>query len=98
MNNVTEALDELSNLVNVRTKTMGVLAARALVLGKFFDGVMPHLTLSQRSKVSEAFRDGMEDVASMMEGVPLPAEYYSAMRELKDTIFASLKLESAEDR
>ncbi len=69
---------------------MSVLGARAMVLGTFLDAASPHLTTQQRAKVATSFRQGIEEAMSLMDDVPLPAEYHSAMLELTNVILAIL--------
>jgi hypothetical protein len=89
MNNPGEVLGQMSKVVTTNTKTMGVLASRAMVLGKPF--------ASQCVEISRSFRRGIEDAKSLMDDVALRAEYHSALLELTNTILGSLK-ESARDR
>ncbi len=95
MDNANEVLSQMSKLVTAHTKTMGALGARTMVLGKFFDVVLPHLTTLQRVEVSRSFRQGIEDAMSLMDDVALPAEYHSALLELTNTILAALGQKSA---
>jgi hypothetical protein len=95
MNKVDEALVHLSTLVTTNTKAMGTLSARNMVLGCFFDVVLTHLTTAQRGNISMSFRRGIEDILSLMDDVPLPAEYHTSLLELTNTILASLNQESA---
>ena len=69
---------------------MAVLGARTMVLGKFHDAVLPHLTPLQRVDVIRSFRLGIEDAMSRMDDVALPAEYHSALLELTNSILAAL--------
>jgi hypothetical protein len=69
---------------------MGVLGARAMVMGKFIDAVLPHLTTLQRAEVTRSFRQGIEEALSLMDDVALPAEYHSALLELTNAILATL--------
>ena len=69
---------------------MAVLGARTMVLGKFHDAVLPHLTPLQRVDVIRSFRLGIEDAMSRMDDVALPAEYHSTRLELTHAILATL--------
>lgn len=64
-----------------------------MVLGKFHDAVLPHLTPLQRVDVIRSFRLGIEDAMSRMDDVALPAEYHSALLELTNSILAALSRE-----
>ena len=74
MNNLDEALGQMSKVVTANTKRIGVLASRAMVLGKFFDVVLPQLTASQCVEISQSFQSGIEDAMALMDDVALPAE------------------------
>ena len=66
-----------------------MLGARAIVLGKFLDAALPHLTTLQCAEVSRSFRQGIEETLSMMDDVPLPAEYHPTLLELTNTILTA---------
>ena len=95
MNNTDKVLDQVVELVAANTKRMGALGARAMVLGKFLEAALPHLTTSQRVEITRSFRQGIEDALSMTDDVALPAEYHSALLELTNAILAALDQESA---
>jgi len=95
MNNDNDVLNQMSELVTANTKTIGVLGARAIVLGKFFNAVLPHLTTAQCVEVTKSFRKGVEDAMSLMDDVALPAEYHSALLKIINSILAGLAQESA---
>ncbi|MBB5465048.1 hypothetical protein OKW30_005150 [Paraburkholderia sp. Clong3] len=90
MNQTNDALEQMAKLVTANTKAMSALGARAMVLGKFRDAALPHLTALQRAGIARAFRQGIEETMSLMDDVPLPAEYHSAMLELTNVILATL--------
>jgi hypothetical protein len=90
LDNANEVLGKMAGLVTANTKTMGMLGARAMVLGKFLDAALPQLTTLQRVEVTRSFRRGIEDAMSCMDDVALPAEYHSALLELTNTILAAL--------
>lgn len=83
-------LGKLAQLVTANTKTVSALGARAMVVGKFLDAAVPHLTSLQRPEVTSSFRQGIEDALSCMDDVALPAEYHSALLELTNAILAAL--------
>lgn len=66
-----------------------------MVLGKFLEAVLPHLTTVQRAAATRSFRQGIEDVMALMDDVALPAEYHSALLELTNAILAALSHEPA---
>ncbi len=85
----------MAGLVTANTKTVSMLGARAMVLRKFLDVALPQLTTSQCAEVIWLFRQGIEEAMSMMDDVPLPAEYHSALLELTNAILAALSQRSA---
>jgi hypothetical protein len=66
-----------------------------MVLGKFLEAALPHLTTLQRVEITRSFRHGIEDAMAQMDDVALPAEYHSALLELTNAILAELSQESA---
>ncbi|MGQ7935379.1 MULTISPECIES: hypothetical protein [Paraburkholderia] len=95
MNEINEPLNHMRRLVTANTKTISILGARAMVLGKFFDAVLPQLKNSQHEDIARSFREGIEDTMSRMDDVPLPAEYHSALLQLTNSILAALDQKSA---
>ena len=95
MSNGNEVLNRMSKLATASTKTISVLGARAIVSGKFFNAVLPHLTTLQCVEVTKSFRQGFEDTMSPMDDVALRAEYHSALLEITNAILAALSRESA---
>lgn len=98
MNDTDEALDNMRRLVTANTKTISILGARAMALGKFFDAVLPQLKNSQREDIARSFRAGIEDTMSRMDDVPLPAEYHSSLLQLTNSILAALDQKPASCR
>ncbi|MFL9930662.1 hypothetical protein P0D88_15690 [Paraburkholderia sp. RL18-103-BIB-C] len=90
MNNTDDVLAQVVELMAANTKKMGALGARAMVLGKFLEAVLPHLTTLQRIEITGAFRQGIEEAMSLMDDVALPAEYHSALLDLTNAILAAL--------
>ncbi len=95
MSNTDNVLGQVVDLVAANTKKMGVLGARTMVLGKFLEATLPHLTTLQRVEITRSFRQGIEDGLSMMDDLALPAEYHSALLELTNAILTALGQESA---
>jgi hypothetical protein len=95
MKDADEVLNHMSRLVRTNAKTMGMLSAHAIVLGKFFDAALPQLSTLQRDEVTRSFRQGIEDVLSLMDDVALPAEYHSALLQLTNAILGALGQGSA---
>jgi hypothetical protein len=98
MNNANDVLGQMSKLVTANSKTTGILGARAMVLGKFLEVVVPHLTTLQCVEVTKSFRHGIGDAMSLMDDVTLPAEYHSSLLELTNSILAALSKESPKRR
>jgi hypothetical protein len=94
LNDATDSLGKMREVVTANTKTVSFFGARAMVFGKFFDAVLPHLTRLQRIEITRSFRQGIEDTLSAMDDVALPADYHSALLELTNTILAALGQES----
>jgi hypothetical protein len=94
LNNAFDALGKMNEVVTANTRTVSFFGARAMVFGKFFDAVLPHLTTLQRVQIARSFRQGIEDALSAMDDVPLPAEYHSALLELTNAILGALGQES----
>lgn len=95
LDKANDALYEMSRLVTDNMKTLSVLRACSMVLGKFLNAAPPHLTVLQRAEATRSFRQRVEEAMSLMDDVALPAEYHSAMPELTNTILAALGQESA---
>ena len=55
LNNVKDVVNQVVELVADNAKKMAVLGARTMVLGKFHDAVLPHLTPLQRVEVIDHF-------------------------------------------
>jgi hypothetical protein len=85
-----EVLGGVIAFMAANTKRMGVLGARAMVLGTFLQAALPHLTTLHRVEITSSFRLGIEDVLAAMDDVALPAEYHSALLELTNAIVAAL--------
>ncbi|MGF7000981.1 hypothetical protein [Paraburkholderia sp. GAS32] len=95
MNNTDNVLGRVVELMAANTKKMGALGARTMVLSKFLEAVLPHLTTLQRVEITRSFRQGIEEALSLMDDVALPAEYHSALLELTNAILTTLGRESA---
>ncbi|MGA9912976.1 hypothetical protein [Paraburkholderia sp.] len=95
MDNANDALYEMSRLVTDNMKTVSALGACRIVLGKFINAALPHLTTLQRAEATRSFRQGVEEAMSLMDDVALAAEYHSAMLELTNTVLAALGQELA---
>lgn len=80
-------------MMAANTKRMVTLGARAVVLGKFHDVVLPCLTASQRAEIIPVFRQGIEDAMAMMDDLTLPAEFHSTLLALTNIVLAGLNRE-----
>jgi hypothetical protein len=90
MDDIDSGLDQIAELAAANSKIVAVLGARAMVLGKFHDAVVPYLTTSQRVAITRSFREGVENAMASMDDVALPAEYHSALLEITNAILAAL--------
>lgn len=75
----------MAGLVIGNMKTMSMLGAWVTVLGRFLDAVLPHLTTLLRIEIKQSFLQGIDDVMSLMDDVPLSANYHSTLLELELT-------------
>jgi hypothetical protein len=83
LNNATDLLGRISGVLTANTRA-------AMVLGRFLEAVLPHLTLSQRAEVARSFRNGIEDAMAQTDDVALPAEYHSTLLEVTNAILAAV--------
>ncbi|MFP3643394.1 hypothetical protein [Paraburkholderia sp. SIMBA_054] len=95
MSDIENLLGLVVELMAANTRRMSALGAQAMVWGKFHEAVLPHLTTLQRIEVTRSFRQCIEDALSMMDDLPLPAEYHAALLELTNAILAALAQEPA---
>jgi hypothetical protein len=87
LNNTDDVLGQVVELMAANTNKVGVPGEQAMVLGKFLEAVLPHLTTLQRIEgVTRSFRRGIEEALSWMHDVALPVEYHSALLELTNTV------------
>jgi hypothetical protein len=95
LNTATDILDRLNQFVTSNTTAVSTLGARVMVLGKFLDAALPHLTVLQRVAVTRSFRQGVEDAMAQIDDMALATAYHSTLDELTHTILAALREESA---
>jgi hypothetical protein len=85
----------MSALITKHTKAAAVRSARAMVLGKFLDATLLHLTQVQSAEIRKSFRVGAKDLMAMMDDVPLSADYHASLLELTNsTLVALARLQS----
>lgn len=65
-----------------------------MVLGKFLNVALSHLTTLQCAEIICSFRMGIEDAMSLMDDVALPGEYHSALLGLTKDIVVALSKRS----
>jgi hypothetical protein len=94
MDDIDSGFDQIAELAAANSKIVAVLGARAMVLGKFHDTVVPYLTTSQRIAITRSFREGVEDAMALMDDVALSAEYHSALLEITNGILTVLAQDS----
>ncbi|MCP2091856.1 UNVERIFIED_ORG: hypothetical protein J2Y81_007962 [Paraburkholderia sediminicola] len=90
MDQANDAIEQMGKIVTTNTKTVSLLGAQSMVLGKFFDAVLPQLTTKQRAETAETFRQGIKEARSLMDDLKLPVEYHTAMLDLTNAILATL--------
>ncbi|UQN70225.1 hypothetical protein L0Z11_04820 [Burkholderia multivorans] len=90
MENIDHVLNQMATLTTANTKSMSLLGAQAMVLGKFLNAALPELTTLQRGTIARSFRRGIEDAMSYMDDVALPAEYHSTVPAFTNTILAAI--------
>jgi hypothetical protein len=73
MDDIDSGFDQIAELAAANSKTVAVLGARAMVLGKFHDAVVPYLATAQRVAIIRSFREGVENEMALMDDVALPA-------------------------
>ncbi|MGF6899306.1 hypothetical protein [Paraburkholderia sp. GAS348] len=98
LSNTNSVLGQVVEIMAANTRKMGVLGARAMVMGTFHDAVLPHLTTLQRVSITRSFPQGIEDILSLMDDVALPAKYHSTLLELTNSVLAELRQESVRSR
>jgi hypothetical protein len=73
----TGVLGEMTRLVTSNATAINRLGTQAMVVGKFLDSALSRRTGSLRVEVTRSFRLGIENALSMIDDLPLPAEYHS---------------------
>jgi hypothetical protein len=91
MSNADKALHLANELVTRNTHTISVVAARSIALTKFIEAVLPYLTASQSVMVSHSFRQGIDEVLSLMDDVPVQPAHLAALLEMTSSIQEALK-------
>jgi hypothetical protein len=91
MSNADELLHLAKSLAIQNTQTISVVVARSIVLTRFLDAVLPYLTTSQSVMVSHSFQQGIDEVLSLMDGIPTPPAHQAALLEMINSILESLK-------
>ena len=69
MKNANDALDSMARAVNANSRAVSLLGARAIVLSKFLEAILPQLTAAQRTAAIMPFRCGVENAMSHMDDV-----------------------------
>ena len=94
MNKTDVLLKSLTTLVASNGNAISSLGAKTVVLTKLIDATFPHLTASQCTAISKSFRNGIEDAMSLMDDLPLPADYHSAVLEQTNMFLIALDRKS----
>lgn len=90
MNNIGALLQSLNTFVKSNGETLARFGARVAVMSVLLDVTLPNLTAAQRAEITKLFRHGIEDTMSLMDDVPLPAEYHSTLLEQTNAFLAIL--------
>jgi len=83
-------LTSMSKLAAHNTLVSASVSARALVLGKFLEVAMSQLTAAQCRDITPAFKQGIEDIMTMMDDMALPQAFHSEFLSLTNTIIDKL--------
>lgn len=94
LNNTDALLQSLTTLVMSNGKAVSRFGAQVVVMKNFIDATIPHLTATQRAEIAKAFRQGIEDTMSLVDDIPLPAEYHSTLLEQTNTLLNVLQTTS----
>lgn len=94
LNNPDALLQSLTDLLMSNGKAVSRFGAQVVVMRKFIDATFPLLTATQREEIAKAFRHGIEDTMSLMDDLPLPAEYHSTLLEQTNTLLNMLQTTS----
>lgn len=82
----------MSEVVLSNTEAMARLGARDVVMSRFLDAALQHLTASQCTEITKLFRCGIEDAMSLMDDVALPAEYHATLLAQTNLLLARLSV------
>ncbi|MFM0618170.1 hypothetical protein PQR37_29365 [Paraburkholderia nemoris] len=98
MKNTNALLKSLTTLVASNSETISSFGAQIVVMGNFLDATFPHLTAVQCAKITKSFRHEIEKTMSLMDDVPLPAEYHSMLLAQTNSLLNMLHARSAARR
>lgn len=99
MKNTNALLKSLTTLVASNSETISSFGAQIVVMGNFLDATFPHLTAApQCAKITKSFRHEVERTMSLMDDVPLPAEYHSMLLAQTNALLNMLHARSAAHR
>lgn len=94
LNNTDALLKSLTILVTSNGHAISRFGAQVVVMSKFLDATFPHLTATQCAEITKSFRHGIEDTMSLMDDIPLPAEYHSSLLEQTNNLLNALDRKS----
>jgi hypothetical protein len=98
LKNTNALLKSLTTLVASNSETISSFGAQIVVMGNFLDATFPHLTAAQCAKITTSFRHEVERTMSLMDDVPLPAEYHSMLLAQTNALLNMLHARSAAHR
>jgi hypothetical protein len=94
LNNANALLKSLTTLVMSNSNAVSRFGARTVVLTKFLDATLPHLTASQCADIVRSFRRGIEDAMWEADDRVLPAECHSTLLEQTNILLDALSRKS----
>ncbi|MFL9868512.1 hypothetical protein PQR37_37265 [Paraburkholderia nemoris] len=98
MNSPDAILKSLKTLVTSNGNAVSRFGAQVVVMSKFIDATFPQLTAAQCAEITKLFRHGIEDTMSLMDDMPLPAEYHSTLLEQTNNLLNALHRKSRAHR
>lgn len=85
----------MRTFVTSNGETLARFGARVEVMSVLLDVTLPHLTAAQRIGITKLFRHGIEETMSLMDDMPMPAEYRSTLLEQTNMFLAILNTHGA---
>jgi hypothetical protein len=90
--NVTgELLSAYASFAVSNSNAVSRIGARAMVLCRFFDAMLPQLTAAQCTEIARIFRHGVNDTMSITDDVEMPTSYHTALLEQTNALLTALQ-------